>query len=95
MSRKISVVENGIYMTFVIEGEEIRLVNFSDTDAFEDDMNETLQKNGYLVEYQETGMGSSDHRGRKHIGCNPGCWMKYKDFKKIKWSTKWKKPVMK
>lgn len=81
MSRKISVVENGIYMTFVIEGEKIRLVNFSDTDAFEDDMNATLQKNGYLVEYQETGMGSSDHRGRKHIGCNPGCWMKYKDFK--------------
>ena len=81
MKKKISIVENGIYMTFVINGEEIRLVNLSDTDAFEEEMNETLQNNGFLVEYQETGMGSSDHRGRKHIGCNPGCWMKYKDFK--------------
>ena len=81
MNKKIAIVENGIHMTFLIAGETVRLINFSDTDKFEEGMNEVLQQNGYLAEYQETGMGSSDHRGRKHIGCNPGCWMKYKNFK--------------
>ena len=81
MTEKKVIIENGIYMTFLIKEDQIRLINLSDSDRFEEGMNEVLQMNGHLVEYQETGMGSSDHRGRKHIGCNPGAWLKYVDFR--------------
>ena len=53
MNKKIAIVENGIHMTFLIAGETVRLINFSDTDKFEEGMNEVLQQNGYLAEYQE------------------------------------------
>jgi alpha-galactosidase len=76
----IKVNENGIHMLFAKYDDQIRLVNFSPEDIDETKLTINDVSDGWLVEYQETGAGSADHRGRKHIGCNPGTWLKYKDF---------------
>lgn len=78
------VYENGLYVTFAIYDDKIRLINFSSEDIDETKISKDEMDDGWIVEYQETGEGSADHRGRKHIGCNPGSWLKYKDFKQSK-----------
>lgn len=65
MTRLIKINENGIYMVFaLIDDEKIRLIHLGTAPFNEKAMPENAWENGYLVQYQETGYGSADHRGR-------------------------------
>ncbi len=78
MMKRIDIQENGIFMVFAVSDErKIRLIHFDDQEFDPDQLPESMWDNGKLVQYQETGAGSSDHRGRKHIGCLPGSWLVY------------------
>lgn len=82
MSKLINIEENGLFMTFAILPEnKIRMIHFGNKHFDEKDVPEILWDGGKLVQYQETGAGSSDHRGRKHIGSCPGAFFTYKNIK--------------
>ena len=85
MTRLIKINENGIYMVFALIGDEkIRLIHLGTAPFNEKAMPENAWENGYLVQYQETGYGSADHRGRKHTGSVPGCWAVYREMRDYK-----------
>lgn len=85
MTRLIKINENGIYMVFaLIDDEKIRLIHLGTAPFNEKIMPESAWENGYLVQYQETGYGSADHRGRKHTGSVPGCWAVYREMRDYK-----------
>ena len=85
MTRLIKINENGIYMVFaLIDDEKIRLIHLGTAPFNEKAMPENAWENGYLVQYQETGYGSADHRGRKHTGSVPGCWAVYREMRDYK-----------